>query len=299
MPYNLSDIVQDAYRKLGVLHEEKATGGSTTTAVIAILAEEGGDDDWNGGALFVKKTTDEAAPQGEFSSISDYVDLTGTFTTLDTLTVAIGAGDIVTFSDASIPLQQMISLVNDALQKLGDIPTVDTTTLDTEASKTEYAAAVAWKRGRPWRIDIQTRTNDADDNQWMQVSGWEYIPAAPGIAGSIVFNQQLVASRDIRVWYMAPHPDVLDFDDPILESYVPELAAHTAYLMAIRWLNDQRRGAERFVIQKLNDAESKYWELLSVHPIWQPDRAQEYPFENIVPQAMRGGRLPYPDPYTS
>ena len=59
-----------------------------------------------------------AAPEGEFGRVSAYVDETGTLT-VDTLTAAVGAGDLYGLVSEYFPLQQMIVLANLALSEPG------------------------------------------------------------------------------------------------------------------------------------------------------------------------------------
>src|SRR5688500_61890 len=93
--FQLTHLLQKAYRRLKVARTSTATGGSTTTIVDTKLADYLGDsnedDVLNGGSVIIVKDTAVAAPEGEFSRISDYDDA-GTITT-STLTAAVASGD--------------------------------------------------------------------------------------------------------------------------------------------------------------------------------------------------------------
>ena len=168
MAFTLSNMLQGVYKALGQLRVSTATGGSTTTIVDTKRVGTANDDDFRNGVAFVVRDAGgaSAAPEGEFNRISAYVDSTGTFTVDTAYTAAPASGDTYAWANQQYPIYEMIQAMNDGLRLLGDVPLVDTTTLDTAAAQTEYAAAVAWKRRRPYRIDIQGRTGDADDNQW-------------------------------------------------------------------------------------------------------------------------------------
>jgi hypothetical protein len=89
----LSEIVEGTLRKLGALQVNVATGGTTTTIVDSDLG--GSDDDFNGGtAIIIRDSAGAgAAPENEFSEVTDYATGTGTLT-VNTLTVAPASGDV-------------------------------------------------------------------------------------------------------------------------------------------------------------------------------------------------------------
>lgn len=288
----LSDGMRYGFDALGLIRFGLATGGSQTTAVVGALAEEGLDDDYNGGTLFVTRDSAgaSAAPEGEFQAITDFTDFTGTFE-FATLTEALAAGDTVAWTDDEIGTQQMLSLVNDALELLGDIPNVDTTTLDTEGSKTEYTSS--WNRERPYRIDFQTNTGDADDNRWQEISDWDYIPAAPGEDGLIVFDFQPLASRDIRVHYMAAHGKLNAYGDRVYEGVTPKLMRAAVSVVGWRYLQTVRRGTDDYTIDQLNAAEVEFDRKKMESPIYIPAKGIRLRLGGIF-DITPSGRLPYP-----
>ena len=268
MTYFLWQLLRDAYQELGQLQVAQATGGTTTTLVDSQLSG-GRDDDWNGGTVIVLDDAGGAgdAPEGEFAVVTDYEDTSGTLM-IDTLTAAVAAGDTYGLANALYPLRQMIELANLALKGLGDILQVDTVTLTTAAGQTEYSAAAAWQRRPPIRVDIQTNTNDADDNRWEIVRGWEFVPAAAGSAGLIGFRTQPTAGRKLRVWYLGAHPRLEAYDDPIHESIVETLAAAAVVEKALLWQVSRLDGQNDFLLQRLNDARSALEQARQQHPIW-------------------------------
>ncbi len=269
MSYKLWDLIRDAYQGLGQLQVAKATGGSTTTVVDTKLINSGKDDDWKDGAVIVLEDGSGAAPEGEFSRVSGYADSSGTLT-IDELTAAVATGDVYGLVSAYYPLQQMVELANLALKSLGDMVLVDTTTLDTAANKTEYAAAVSWKRRRPIQVDIQTNTGDADDNRWQTLYDWEFVPAAAGSAGLIVLKQQPEAGRDLRILYEDAHPRVNEYDDVIDETVHPALAAAALVEKALVWQNTRLEGGNDFLLMRLNDAKTELERAKVMYPIWKP-----------------------------
>lgn len=274
MALTLTNILQSVYQTLGELNMSKATGGSTTTVVDSILANTSRDNVWKEGTLFVVRDAGgaSAAPEGQYNRISAYANATGTFTVDTAFTTATGAGDLYGVASNYYPLQQVIRAVNEALSDLGDVDLVDTTTLDAAAATTEYAASATWKRTRPARIDIQTLTTSTSDNQWQEVGGWDWIPAAAGSAGKIIFYDYPTASRDIRVWYRSAHPAVALYTDVIHEVFDPELVRRAAVVKALEWQNARTQGADEFITVKLSAASQQLENRRVTNPTYRPKR---------------------------
>lgn len=271
MTYYLWELLRDLYNELGQLQVAHATGGSDTTLVDTKLTGTGSDDDWKGGAVIILEAGG-AAPEGEIMRVSGYVDSTGTLT-FPALTAGVAADDLYGLVSEYFSLQQMITLANLALRGLGDVLRVDTTTLDTVDDQTEYAAAVEWKRRPPKQIDIQGNTDDANDNKWETVTDWNYVPATPGNTGLIIFKQQLIAGRDIRVWYEDTHAKVSDFDDVIDEVFHPTLAVAAVVEKALIWQISRLDGQNDFMIERLNDSRTELDRQKRLHPVFIKNRS--------------------------
>ena len=268
---NLSNLLQAVYLELGQLQVSTATAGDTTFVTDSKMIGTGGKDDvWKNGAAFIIEDAAGAgaAPEGEYDLITAYDDSTGKFTA--GFTVAPASGDIYGIVSEYYPLYTMIELCNAGLRGLGDLTLIDTTTLDTASNKTEYAAATTWKRRPPQRIDFQGDTTDANDNRWIQVFAWEFIPAAPGTAGLIIFRDQFVADRGIRVWYYDKHPRLNTYADSVAEVIAPELAVATCVERALRWQNSRLGGGDDFLMQRWNDAKQDLAIVKRAYPIWHP-----------------------------
>ncbi len=194
MTYSLWQLLRDAYSELGQLQVAEATGGSAATLVDSKLTGTGRDDDWQGGAVIILEADGES-PEGEFGRVSGYVDSTGTLT-FPAMTVAVECGDLYGLVPEVYPLHQMIVLANLALRGLGDVLNVDTTTLDTESGRSEYPASIAWKRRPPREIDIQGNA-DVDDNRWVRIQDWHFVPAIANTPGKIIFRHPPQAGRDL------------------------------------------------------------------------------------------------------
>ena len=273
MATTVSSILKASLQKLGQLQVNAATGGSTTTVVDSNLG--GAENDFVGGSLIILRDAGgvSSAPEGEFSEITGYSGGTGTFA-INALTTGPVATDIYGHSTGKdYPHYQMIEFINEALQVISDYPQVDTTSLDTASNQTEYAYPVALKRFPPHRIDIQTRTTDANDNRWKEINRglWDYVPAAPGSTGLIIFTFQPSAKRDLRLWYKLTHGSVYDYDDVIYEGYDSELVVWETVYQALLWKLGQRPGDEN-IISSLNNAENKRIEAAANNTVWEPPR---------------------------
>ncbi len=273
MSYRLWMLLRDAYQELGELQAAKATGGSTTSVVDSKLIQSGKDDDWNGGAVIILEDAGGAGavPEGEFARVTDYTNSTGTLT-IDTLSASVENGDIYGLVSSYYPLRQMIEIVNLALRGLGDIGLVDTMTLETAAGKREYAAPVVWKRRPPVQVDIQTHTGDGDDHRWRPLYDWEFVPAAAGSEGLIVFKSQPPVGRDLRVWYRDLHSRVSSYSDVIHETIHPALAAAAVVEKALIWQASRLEGENGFMLHRLNDAKVELARMKQLYPVWKQGR---------------------------
>ena len=266
----LTHLLQRVYRKLGGTFLTTATSGSTTTAadtkLVDVLGDGNADDAYNGGTLIVVRDAGGAgaAPEGEFSRISDYTASTFLFTLNSTLTAAIGAGDTFLFALQDYPLTTMIEIVNDALSYLGDLPLLDTS-ITTAANQTEYTLPVAVKRDELLFVEIQGQTTDANDNQWEPVRHWRTVPAAAGSAGTLIIPQ-FAAGYTVRLTYVGRHPLVTAYADPISENIHPDLAVASVVAHALAWINVQQ-GASEERVQRENKAWNDLDRALAMHPI--------------------------------
>ena len=281
MSYILSKLIQDVYGALGQLEIAKATGGTNSLVIDTKLQNRGRDDDWKGGSLIVIKAGGNS-PEGEFERITASDDSAGELTLVNALSAAIESGDTYGLTSEYYPLDAMIEMANAGLRALGDIPLVDTTTLESVQNQNEYAASVAWKRRPPVMIDYQGLGGDATDRNWVRVYDWEFVPALPGQTGVIAFRREIPAVRDIRVWYVDSHPRVESFDDVISESIVPDLAVCAVVERALRWQNSRLGGADVFLMQQWQDAKLELERARIHHQIWKPKRGSKLNLSGVL-----------------
>lgn len=253
------DVFVDVLQDLGALNVTSATGADSKTAIISsyVLDEEYDDDEWNGGYMFVIRTSDGLAPQGEYMRITDFVGSTGTFTT-SSFTANVSSGDIIGFTNDEYSIQLMLERLNSALrsEKIGDLVLVDTS-ITTVTGQTEYTLPVTLKR-KPFRVEFQSSTTSGD-YEYLQLYGWQYVPATAGAAGKLVLaDDPDAASRILRVWYIGRHPTLSTYSSVIHEDIPPEVARYALMVEMMNWQNAREKGENAYVKEEWN----KYSNLL-------------------------------------
>ncbi len=223
----------------GVYIEGVATGGSTTSIVDGNDRDEA-DDYWNKGTAWIIYDAGgaAAAPQGEYSIISDFTSSSGTITLRSTLTTAVASGDRYALCKKRFKLNEMlIPMVNRALYELGPMPFVDTSSISTESSKTEYNLPAAVSDLR--RVYVQGYTDDSDDNRWEEVYGWDVEVTATGTADKLIFPYQLASGLYVKLEYVGRHPRLVNASDKMAEGIDIRRVVNFAAAAAIRAYMDK------------------------------------------------------------
>lgn len=240
-------ISMEISRLLGETIRGRATGGTTTTLVDAgtgILSADlttFADDHFNGGTLWLIKDAAEAAaePEERLRRVSDFVGSTGTVTINTSWSASASAesGDTYAISTSKYPMHKIFDAINGALQDIGPLPYTDTTTLDTIASQTEYTLPVTTNMDLR-KVWIQGRTNDANDNRWVEVRGWDVIYpliTADTADDILVLPFQYPSGRDIRLDYVQVQSPVYGERDHIHSKIHPSLIAYEAAVRLLEW----------------------------------------------------------------
>jgi len=275
MAFTLFDLVLDACKKVGIVNISNATGGLVTTVIDASLSQDTSDDDFNGGTIFIIRATGTASSiDGEFRKIADYEAGTGTFTLASSIVCAPTDPTTYGYTTPEFKYELLIQMANDALQAVGDLTFIDKNTLVSSAAVDEYQMEVAWKRGRPSRIDVQgTIGSTASRNAWDEISNFEYEPASAGsTAGRIIFGQALPTVRKMRIWYKAPHAAVWGSTACIDERIHPELVVPLMVERMYEYRNSRNRGSVAFDLQRWNDAKIQAQQARIMYPVWKPKK---------------------------
>lgn len=247
MSYDLFDLTYRVAREMGIVFESTATGGSATTIADSVMLTQA-DDYWNNGVAWIIRDSAgaSAAPEGEYSIISDFDATTDTITLVSTLTADVAAGDrfavcrkMGNFSWLNILIQK----VNQALQELGVIPYTDVTSVVIEDDKTEYSLPIAAKQDLR-QVWLQMDNTDANDNLWRRVYNWRIEHEDPGTADTLILPYQYTSGYYLKLVYMAPHP-ALYTPTAVLSEHVPvERIIYPAVRDCFKHLRDWTRTSE-------------------------------------------------------
>ncbi len=234
MTFALADITYRVARELGIVTEGVATSGTTSTIVDSDARDED-DDYWNKGTAWILRDAAgaSAAPEKEYSVIQDFTATNDTIVLQDSLTVAVGEGDRYAVAEKYVPLQIIIQKINQALNDLGRIPYVDTTSLTISDNKTEYTLPIASKLD--FRL-VSIQTNKvASNNYWNVISNAEVEQADPGAAPTLILPEQYSSGYKLKLEYMANHPNMYQPTDPLSETVPVERVVIPAVLECLRY----------------------------------------------------------------
>lgn len=282
MPFYASNLVQNILSELGQVEANfglfEATGGSATTFINTNFAnfENPPETDAfkNYLAIVVRDAGGaNASPEGKWSLVSAYADGTQTGT-IATVTDAIASGDTIMLAKQDkFPLQQILFAINRGLESLGDVPLNSDTTLTTVANQTEYNIPVAVKRGLK-QVWMQTITNDANDNKWVEIHDKRNELTTAGTA-SILYLPQLPSGRTIRLVYDGIHPKITAYNSEISEYIHPKVATAAAIVKLLEWYNRQDAN---------QDADSYY---LFLEGKYKNENLPQALMENPIPKVRR------------
>lgn len=231
MPKTLFDLTLDLARLLEIASEGTATGGSTST--IADTYERTEDDDyWIGGSAWITYDAGGAgaAPQGEYSFISDSAITGGVITLRSTLTAAVAAGDRYAVATARYPLYLLIQKVNECL---GNIEKTDITTITTAASQLEYSLpSDCMDLHQVW---IQTNSSDSNANEWQPFNDYYVQKSATGTANILVFKRQFASGYAVKLVYKPYHSTLRAATDKLDDSINARQIVHDAAVRCALW----------------------------------------------------------------
>jgi hypothetical protein len=230
MGKTLFDLTYETARALGILDEGVATNGSTTTLVDTVERTET-DDFWNGGSAWVIYDAGGAgaAPQGEYSVITDFVQSTSTATLRSTLTAAIAVGDRYAVGRAKYSLNLLIQKVNEVLSSMV-IEKADITTITTANSQTEHSLpSDLLELQQVW---LQTN-DDSNDNRWERIYDFHIQKSATGTANKIVFGRQFDSGYEAKIVYTCYHAALRASTDKLDDSINASLVVYNAVVACL------------------------------------------------------------------
>lgn len=271
MATTLADLTYRVASELGIVREGVATGGSTTTIVDNVGRSEA-IHYWKDGTAWILYDAAGAGalPQGQYSVISDYTASNYTVTLRTTLT-AIAASDRYALAPKRFGLHDLIQAVNRTVLGIY-IPTEDITTITTATNKSEYSLPLAADLDLR-QVWMQTNTGDSDHNLWRELTAWYVQHAATGTADKLVFPVQPDEPYAIKLIYMSPHPQMVNYDDALNEMVYPKRVVYRSALNALLWYRDKTRSSEDWMMDGIRRMEQRAVETENAYPIRAPARA--------------------------
>jgi hypothetical protein len=217
MTVTLFDLTYRVAVDLGGLQEGLATGGSTSTLVDTAGLVGLDNDLFNLGTLWIPKTTDSLAPQGQFKQITDFVASTKTVTIASVMTATIGSGDTYAINKKRYPLSKIIQKINQVLATAGKVPVEDITTT-TVLDQREYTLPAAAS------LDLRQVWLETDPNRdlWMPLYNWEMVYTAGGTADKVLIHHNFIDSDVLKFIYVSPHAQLRAYGDVLNEVIHPD-----------------------------------------------------------------------------
>jgi len=227
----LGKLLEEVYVACGLqVLVRPATGGSTTTVVDTGIINKRGDGFYAQGAngghiLFISRSTDGLAPQGQFGEVSMFALSTTTPTfTIPTMSAAAQAGDIYALMKPTIQLYEMIGRVNEGLRRLPPLDLVDVS-LSGVANQLAYNLPLATGAYELLGIEI-----GSDTYGWKDAQGYSITPKGAGNLDQLIFTHQppydsaTAANQTFKIRYRATHPSLAVYSDYVEKSVPDELA---------------------------------------------------------------------------
>ena len=256
-----------AFQSAGEFRYGKVTGTPSTTVItdsnLSLVTNKQAN-----AMLMILKTTDAAAPQGEFHRIAS--NTSGAITVDTALSAQTTAGDLYAYTTKQFHPFSLYEIINEALEMLEAAGFKDTS-ITTASNQREYTLPLAIRNGWIRGVYLQTRTNDSNKNEWVPIYDWSVEPGTPGAAGIIVLPQ-LVPSRTIKIEYLGLHTEVTAFDDEIDNSIRPGLIKAALKLAFANIRTDTSLQTQKNFRQGYNKAKDEFEEALRKYPLWRPEK---------------------------
>lgn len=265
---NLGEGLEEVYRSM---HDDIvngiATGGSATTIIDTTLNGKYQTNKFKNWVAFVKKTSDALSPQNKFSTISTFASSPAT-ATIATVTDGVEAGDSYSFCKATIPLYTMIDLFNDGLKRLGRVVELDDTSLTTETDTLRYTLPSAVKGIAPRAVFLM----DSDYTR-LQTPLYRIIPASGISPETLEFQSCPLEGKTIVYKYLAIHPKISVYSDPIYGKIHDELAIASVLERAYWWKAKPKR--RKIDMENWADAKRLLAEAMVLYKIEMPQQENQ------------------------
>jgi hypothetical protein len=271
----LFDLTYELARLLGVVSEGVATGGSTTTIIDTVERTEA-DDFWNGGTAWITYDAGGAgaAPQGEYSFISDFTASSDTITLRSTLTAAVAASDRYAVAGLRYPLQLLIQKINEVLSTI-PLRKDDVATIVIADEQTEYSLpSDVWEVKELW---LQTNVDDTNDTQPVKLYDWEFQKSATGTANKILLKRQFTADDIVNVVYLTYHQTLRIATDKLDDTIHINRVLYDAAVRCLLWYKSKVGDSDTSVNDLLNLYQGMAQEMNNRFGVTYPKKSAKIP----------------------
>jgi hypothetical protein len=270
--YTLFDLAYRVARELGYLFEGIATGGAVNNVTDTIFLLGSFEDDYfNAGSVFIIYDAGglEAAPQGEWGRISDFVKATGVATIASNLTVAVAAGDRYAICNREYTLDTLIQNINAVLSEM-QIPYINTANVETESNITEYnlPADVLDQNIKVW---IQ-RSTDMDNNLWMEYHDWYISETETGFPKQLIFHSLPPEPYEVKIEYYLSHPPLYTSTSKLAESLNINRVVAESALKCLSWKKAQKSQVDPVLDKRIIELSNRVMMLRSRFPNKRPEK---------------------------
>lgn len=191
-----------------------ATGGTSSTIIdtVALVQE---NDYWNGGTAWLLSGGISADEGGQAARVADFTNSTATLSLTDAIT-APSANALYAVADARYPLLTLLAAINEAIADIGDIVYTRTGDYTSASSQTEYTLVRQTDAGdipvvldadaKVLNVWYQSKANDANDNKWIELTGWSIQKSNPGSMNVLIFDEQPPAPFALKITFAGRHP---------------------------------------------------------------------------------------------
>lgn len=250
MSMTLFNLTHELARLLGVVSEGVATGGDTDTILDSVERTEA-NDFWNGGTAWI--TYDSAglgaAPQGEYSFVSDFANTGGDISLRTALTASVAANDRYAIAGLRYPLHLLIQKTNEVLRTI-PIQKDDITTVTIAASQTEYSLpADVWELKQVW---LQRNTDDSNDNDFSRIYDYHIKKAATGTANVLMLDRQFDTDVILKLVYLTDHQVLRVATDKLDDTIHINRVLYDAAVRCLLWYKSKVGDSDTSVNDLLN-----------------------------------------------
>lgn len=270
MSKTLFDLTYGLASKLGIVSEGTATGGSTTTLIDTVELTQD-DDFWNGGTVWITYDAggSGAAPQGEYSVVTDFATSTDTATLRSTLTAAIASGDRYAIARTRYPLSLLIAKINEAIRNIGPIEVTDISTITTAANQTEYTLPANLLDLR--EVWLQTNLDDTNDYRWQRIYDFRVEKESTGSANTLILKQY-PADYLIKLVYTGYHSALVLSTDKLDDSIHIDRVISNAAVGCLLWRKQKVGESDSTVNELLNYFQNEAQVMNAMHRIRKPSK---------------------------